>query len=549
MSSPLPDIARGKKIVIKFDKDLIGDVSGNHTAFTVSGQQPNPVHGGELEHTEYDVDSVERYPTPVHYDEDFEGGVSDGVEVGGNGLVLGVDILQAFTSNGTFTVPAGVDNVNVMVVGGGGGGSRQGGGGGGAGGLVLAYDVAVTPLDDIGVTIGGGGSGGNTSSAQQGGKGGISSFGAITAEGGGGGGRALTSGDTSGADGGSGGGAGRSSTYNVGGTGNDGPPRQGYDGGANTTDNAPAGGGGGANEPGGPGTTGTSGAGGNGIDLSALLGTSYGAGGWFAGGGGGGNYGGVGGNGGGGNGSISGSVNGQSGAANTGGGGGGGGIVTPSAAQGAGGAGGSGIVIVFTGGEPFEIGTYTPPPIDATTLPDDARIRWTADTPTDTSINIEYSLTATDAEPGTWTELTESEIIEINNNFLWLKYTLETTDTEVTPTLEEVWLEGLQEQDKILLNFDEQNRFNHVEGNLTVAYSQAVGNLTGEGPVEDFSETFLPLSLEPDPLDQHIITVAGTELDVDFKLFTYHDGHTDHSITVGGTEVLVDFIHVDDIVT
>ena len=90
MSSPLPDIARGEKIVIKFDKDLIGDVSGNHTAFTVSGQQPNPVHGGALEYTEYDVDSVERYPVPVEYEEDFAGGTSDGVEVGGNGLVLEV---------------------------------------------------------------------------------------------------------------------------------------------------------------------------------------------------------------------------------------------------------------------------------------------------------------------------------------------------------------------------------------------------------------------------------------------------------------------------
>ena len=90
MSSPLPDIARGKKIVIKFTKDLIGDVSGNETAFTVSGQQPNPVHGGELEYTEYEVDSVERYPAPVEYEEDFVGGTSDGVEVGENGLVLEV---------------------------------------------------------------------------------------------------------------------------------------------------------------------------------------------------------------------------------------------------------------------------------------------------------------------------------------------------------------------------------------------------------------------------------------------------------------------------
>ena len=192
-------------------------------------------------------------------------------------------------------------------------------------------------------------------------------------------------------------------------------------------------------------------------------------------------------------------------------------------------------------------GGYVSTSIDATTLPTSPRIRWTADTPPDTSIKVEVSQTATDSEPGAWTEVTESEIINMTDNYLWLKYTLETEDEEVTPTLEAVWLEESDVQDTILLTFDEQNRFNHVEGNLTVAYSQAVGNLTGESPVEDFSQVFLPLSLEPDPLDQHTITVEGTELDVDFKLVTYHDGHTDHSITVEGTEVFVDFMHVEDI--
>jgi len=56
---------------------------------------------------------------------------------------------------------------------------------------------------------------------------------------------------------------------------------------------------------------------------------------------------------------------------------------------------------------------------------------------------------------------------------------------------------------------------------------------------------FLPLSLEPDPLDQHTITATGTELDVDFKLVTYHDGHIDHSITVEGTDVFVDLIEAE----
>lgn len=102
---------------------------------------------------------------------------------------------QLFTSSGTFTVPAGVTNIMVTVVGGGGGGSwgwgdacvPYYGGGGGVGGVAGGY-LSVTPGSTFTVTVGAGGAGSNTGNGSAGG---TSSFGsAFTATGGGAGTRA-----------------------------------------------------------------------------------------------------------------------------------------------------------------------------------------------------------------------------------------------------------------------------------------------------------------------------------------------------------------------
>lgn len=81
----------------------------------------------------------------------------------GNGL------WRVFSSNSTFTVPAGVSKLRVRVVGGGGGG-KIGGAGGGGGGYAHG-EFSVTPGDIYSVTVGDGG--------LQGGDGGTSSFGSL----------------------------------------------------------------------------------------------------------------------------------------------------------------------------------------------------------------------------------------------------------------------------------------------------------------------------------------------------------------------------------
>jgi hypothetical protein len=176
----------------------------------------------------------------------------------------------------TWTVPAGVTQVEYLVVGGGGGGGSGVGsadyrGGGGGGGGFVTGTVAVSGT--VNVTVGRGGPIASTGSN--------SSFGAIVAYGGGGGGSGATAGKAGGSGGG--GGAGSGAAYYGGGTGTSG---QGYAGGTGGSDNVNfriGGGGGGAGEAGYPAANNntTSGNGGAG-KASSITGTST----YYAGGGG-----------------------------------------------------------------------------------------------------------------------------------------------------------------------------------------------------------------------------------------------------------------------
>lgn len=268
--------------------------------------------------------------------------------------------VESFTTvgNTSWTCPAGVNSVEVLVVAGGGGGGRYGGGGG-AGGLIYRNDYPVIPGTSYGITVGAGGAG-HPGDAQSGGtasNGNNSIFADLVAIGGGGGGNYNQSGSVGaqkGADGGSGGGTGsngndarRQLEQHLGGS----PVRgQGNRGGIQATGYATGGGGGGGAggggedaPPGGPG-----GRGGVGLEFS-ITGTPT----YYAGGGGGGANNGYnsgllipGGKGGGGNGlSPGGTSTSIDGAANTGGGGGGGADNTIGGTTRAG-NGGSGIVIL-----------------------------------------------------------------------------------------------------------------------------------------------------------------------------------------------------------
>jgi hypothetical protein len=260
--------------------------------------------------------------------------------------------VQQFTTPGTtsWTAPAGVSAIEVLVVagGGGGGGTQEtpAGGGGGGGGLIYRNNYTVTPGSAYTVTVGSGGAGGVGRAV--GTNGGNSVFDTLTAIGGGGGG--FYSGAS--AAGGSGGGAAWRGTTSIG---SSGTANQGNAGGSvlQTGNLQGCAGGGGAGGPGSNSAGQSGGGGGPGLpfDISGRM-TYY-----AAGGGGGGGFGqtpgGVGGSGGsevGGQGGygIATGQNGFNAVVNTGSGGGGAGGDNPTDGYTSrtGGAGASGTVII-----------------------------------------------------------------------------------------------------------------------------------------------------------------------------------------------------------
>ena len=267
---------------------------------------------------------------------------------GGSGVIIlryRVPTVAVFQDSGYWTCPAGVTNVQALVIAGGGGGGALGGGGG-AGGLVYSNSIPVVPGNTYPVVIGQGGLG-SVNLSYPGSNGYNSSFNNLIAYGGGGGGsNASNSSWATGITGGSGGGMGSTGTSNTANNiGGSGIPGQGNGGGAgNVSSPYPAAGGAGAGAGGGNSSSSTSGGGGTGLTFS-ISGTAVnyaggGSGGWRATNGGTGTApatgfgGGIG---------SSNDYPASPGWQNTGGGAGGGGYVTNG---GFGGQGGSGTVII-----------------------------------------------------------------------------------------------------------------------------------------------------------------------------------------------------------
>ena len=256
-------------------------------------------------------------------------------------ITVNAPVTSTFNSPGTFSVPASLTSVDVLVVAGGAGAGSQHCGGGGAGGLIYRPGYPISAGSPISVTVGPGSvGGGNTHNP---GNGVDSTFSGLTAKGGGGAGHGWPAGPNVGKPGGSGGGASAPGTTPGGSATQPGQPGDsgtygfGHAGGNNDSSNSGAGGGG-AGAVGTPNSGSRNGGAGRAYSISGSSVT-------YAGGGGGASHadgpGGAGGSGGGGAGGTHPGSAGGTGTANRGSGGGGG-----SDSGRVGGAGGTGVVIV-----------------------------------------------------------------------------------------------------------------------------------------------------------------------------------------------------------
>lgn len=100
--------------------------------------------------------------------------------------------IQIFTSDGTFTAPAGITKVYLSMVGGGGGGGCKSGavgGGGGAGAMIVNYPYTVVPGNNYAVVIGPYGAGGAGTTEHDGANGTATTFDSTVSASGGNGGK------------------------------------------------------------------------------------------------------------------------------------------------------------------------------------------------------------------------------------------------------------------------------------------------------------------------------------------------------------------------
>ena len=174
----------------------------------------------------------------------------------------------------------------------------------------------------------------------------------------------------------------------------------------------------------------------------------------------------------------------------------------------------------------------------------DYRIMWQENKPTDTDIVIEY---ATGGTQGQWIEIANGEVVTVDTN-IWIRATLSTSGTSLTPTLHDLWLEDLiAPQDKLLITMEDmQGRFPTVEGNLSVEYDASIGSLTGQGGAGySFVVIFTPSDLVPEPNPGIVETITGApSISINYFEVAYHKGYAAETITAAPAEITVDLIYV-----
>lgn len=164
-------------------------------------------------------------------------------------------------------------------------------------------------------------------------------------------------------------------------------------------------------------------------------------------------------------------------------------------------------------------------------------IKWTAATPTNTSVLIEAGVGT--SLPADWyTCANDAEIpcftlgTDYTTSRLYIKVTLATTDIHFTPSVSSITVQvsDLSDQNRITLTLGAGNRNNlqKAAGPVTVRYAN--GDLSGEDAlVDNFVESFTPedVAYKGNQNDREHFAIAGASSAISMTAISYSSGQDD----------------------
>lgn len=199
-------------------------------------------------------------------------------------------------------------------------------------------------------------------------------------------------------------------------------------------------------------------------------------------------------------------------------------------------------------------GPYTLP---AFTMAPNFTVTCNVTTPTNTSVILSYAIVE-NGIPESWSALANGVPVELSvedtGKQLYIRMELTTTDTAATPSISnfDYKIIGAGVSDKIRINLTYNGRMKYPQGNVSVEYIPAFGNLqsiTGEGVV-GFIEEFIPMNLTLffNPNDREKVEIASLAITTNLMQIFHSSGyHGPEKVEVGNILIAATLTHIDDL--
>ena len=141
---------------------------------------------------------------------------------------------------------------------------------------------------------------------------------------------------------------------------------------------------------------------------------------------------------------------------------------------------------------------------------------------------------------------------DLSAKMLYLKIEMSTTDITLTPSLSNLTIVIRDKKDPyfMVIKLNDFKRFLNVEGNLTLAYDSAKGNLSGlGGPVDSFSKEFTPSGLiqKPNPNDMEHLEIASISAASNLMRVYYTNAYCNEHINIASISAVGALTNINDL--